>query len=257
MKDLPSMLAIVGLGLGGVYFLTTESDKKALSAETFMASTARRSVSKKTIYYPMMPLVGRNDPVVVYGKAEPSLPIDGFQSHVQYAPKFSAPIVDEVIKKLKKEGQIPNFTAYPGYPSYEEWLSYGRFDGKSKIHRHGHHPTWGNFRPPTIGNRSQNGYALYTHFGRFMPALGNHYTGKDKGTWNQTIGNRIVKKTGSWKWPVFNWDYAIKQRKELLERYARGDFGPNESDSHSAFHYIDWSRPLNLKRWMELNPEIK
>jgi len=121
----------------------------------------------------------------------------------------------------------------------------------------GHHPTWVLFHPPTIGNRSQNGYAIYTHFPRFMPSLGQHYTGKDKGTWNQTIGNRIVKKTGTWKWPVFNWDYAIKQRKELLERYARGDFGPHESDRRGAFHYIDWSRPLNLKRWMELNPEIK
>jgi len=254
MKELSSTLAIVGVGLAGIYFLTTESDKKVLGAETFMASTGARAVRKSTIYYPMTHVKGSYGPVVVYGKAEPSLPL---KSHVQTDSSFSAPIVDEVIKKLKKEGQIPNFTAYPGYPSYEEWLSYGSFDGKSKIHRYGHHPTWGNFRPPTIGNRNQNGYALYTHFSRFMPPLGKHYTGKDKGTWNQTIGNRIVKKTGTWKWPVFNWDYAIKQRKELLERYARGDFGPHESDSHGAFHYIDWSRPLNLKRWMELNPEIK
>ena len=256
MKDLPSMLAIVGLGLGGVYFLTTESDKKALGAETFMASTGARSVRKDTMYYPLT-----DDGHVVLGKANPNL---SFKEQLErrysaYQDKdFWEPVVKKIVQKLKRKGQIPNFTAHPGHPSYEEWLSDGGYHF-NKNRRYS--PIWGQWIHPPIMNQYSPDFLISAYYNRQVmrtpvpkPA--------DWTWWDSIIGNKSDAKSYTHtKWPHFNWPYAAKQREQYRKDLARGVYGPNGSAyldwGQNVFDTLKWNNPLNLQQWMKLNPTIK
>ena len=253
MKELSSILAIVGLGLGGIYFLTTESDKKVLGAETFMASTGARSVRKDTMYYP---LIENGRPVM--GKAQPNIP---FQDQIKYAQSdwkdtdFWEPVVKKIVQKLKRKGQIPNFTAHPGHPSYEEWL----LDGGHHFNKnHRYFPIWASWIHPPIMNQYNRGFILTPYDNNCMlPEREGqkHYN-------ERIIGNR-EKKGGpyydSYKWPSFNWKYAAKQRAQFPIDAAKGVYGQGYANQPmlTAFDNLKWYHPLNLQRWMELNPTIK
>ena len=234
MKDklLLGIGTVVALG-AGFLILDKQGYKYPLNAETFMAEA--RAVRKDTIYYPVA-----DDGYSLRGKADPHQPLDSRNYNVDYT-EFIAPIVKDIVKKLKRAGQIPDFTAHPGYPSYEEWLLNSNM--------------WASYLRPPVMNQYNHGYVVPLVSQQKMERPYKEPTHD----WKMLYIGNMQKKDDGWKYPQFSWKYALKQREQYMKNIANGVYGPNSAYmlEKNVFDDLKWNRPLNLKRWLEYNPDIR
>ena len=230
------IVAIATLVAGAGFLLKGEkTSNKGAENQVFMAQSGR-AIDKRKLQFPLT---------------------EEYQHYDEEA--FTKPIREEMIKKLSRRGLIPPFVASPGYPSYKEWLV-NNFEKGSR-----------NLEIPQL-NHYQNGYQIpayqrngelptqYDSNGNQLPYdkqqkfIGNHYN----------HGRNYTHET--FKYPIFNWKLAAKQRAQYPIDMAAGVYGKSYQDSIQKqplepdmrpFSLLNWGLSIALKHWMELNPQVK